>query len=490
MGPPGTGKTFIGLKIVETLLANTTEQILLICLTNHALDQFLCGVTRFTESIVRMGGQSKHPLLDAYNVKQLHEEEQIDRRLRICYYNTKQQYLKLVEQFDELQQQQQHEGLDGLTEPMAQCLDKLLESSRRLNELNQLGTLKLIQNFRVVAMTTTFAARNRTLLELLRTPIVVIEEAAEVLEAHIVSSLTQYTEQCILIGDHKQLRPTTSTYVLSRHYRMDLSLFERMINNRFSAATMTMQHRMRPEIANLLRPTIYPVLEDAEPVKVYPAIVGMKKNLFFLRHTCPEEGEQQSTQKCSANDQDDTGANDDKSRRNAFECKILLDVCEYLLAQGPYTAQDIVILTAYNGQMLQFVSEKKNRSSLQGVRVAVIDNYQGEESKIVLLSLVRSGSSMGGANGDSIGFLAHDNRICVALSRAREGLFIVGNMDLLARCSKTWADIERLLCEQEAIGDSLPLQCATHGQVVEVKRPENFALLSFDSRSCICGVQQ
>ena len=119
-GPPGTGKTFIGLRIVETLLANTGEQILLICLTNHALDQFLCGVTRFTDSIVRMGGQSKHPLLDAYNVKQLQEDERIDRRLRISYYNAKQEYLKLVERFDALQQEQ--ETLDGMTQAMQECM--------------------------------------------------------------------------------------------------------------------------------------------------------------------------------------------------------------------------------------------------------------------------------------------------------------------------------------------------------------------------------
>uniref|UniRef100_A0A182SF40 AAA domain-containing protein n=1 Tax=Anopheles maculatus TaxID=74869 RepID=A0A182SF40_9DIPT len=236
-GPPGTGKTFIGLRIVETLLANTSEQILLICLTNHALDQFLCGVTRYTDSIVRMGGQSKHPLLDMYNVKQLQEDERIDRRLRISYYNAKQEYLKLVERFDALQQEQ--ETTDSLSRAMVHCMEELLDASRRLNELSQLSTLKLIQGFRVVAMTTTFAARNRTLLELLRTPIVVIEEAAEVLEAHIVSALTRHTAQCVLIGDHKQLRPTTSTYVLSRHYRMDLSLFERMINNKFSVAMMT-----------------------------------------------------------------------------------------------------------------------------------------------------------------------------------------------------------------------------------------------------------
>jgi superfamily II DNA or RNA helicase len=48
-GPPGTGKTYLGLRIVQTLLHNSKywspglerSPILVICYTNHALDQFL-----------------------------------------------------------------------------------------------------------------------------------------------------------------------------------------------------------------------------------------------------------------------------------------------------------------------------------------------------------------------------------------------------------------------------------------------------------------
>ena len=52
-GPPGTGKTYLGLKIVQALLHNRQywggvekpqpTPILVICYTNHALDQFLEG---------------------------------------------------------------------------------------------------------------------------------------------------------------------------------------------------------------------------------------------------------------------------------------------------------------------------------------------------------------------------------------------------------------------------------------------------------------
>jgi hypothetical protein len=42
-GPPGTGKTFVGLKTMRCLLTNTDTRrrgpILVVCYTNHALDQ-------------------------------------------------------------------------------------------------------------------------------------------------------------------------------------------------------------------------------------------------------------------------------------------------------------------------------------------------------------------------------------------------------------------------------------------------------------------
>jgi superfamily I DNA and/or RNA helicase len=84
--------------------------------------------------------------------------------------------------------------------------------------------------------------------------------------------------------------------------------------------------------------------------------------------------------------------------------------------------------------------------------VTVVDNYQGEENDIILLSLVRSNPE------GRIGFLATENRVCVALSRAKEGLFIVGNMDILAAENRTWQKIRDSLQDQDAIGYTMPLR--------------------------------
>ena len=69
----------------------------------------------------------------------------------------------------------------------------------------------------------------------------------QVLEAHVLTTLHKGVEHLILIGDHKQLKPSTAVYEL-RGLQMDVSLFERLVNNKIPHVTLNVQHRMRPEV--------------------------------------------------------------------------------------------------------------------------------------------------------------------------------------------------------------------------------------------------
>lgn len=79
-----------------------------------------------------------------------------------------------------------------------------------------------------------------------------------------------------------------------------------------------------------------------------------------------------------------------------------------------------------------------------------VDNYQGEENDIILLSLVRSNAD------NNIGFLKISNRVCVALSRAREGLYIFGNSNcLLGSGLQLWTDVVNYLKDHGYFGNTL-----------------------------------
>ena len=52
----------------------------------------------------------------------------------------------------------------------------------------------------MIGMTTTGAARLQTVLQEVGPEIVIVEEAAEVLEAHIITALSKHCKHLILIG--------------------------------------------------------------------------------------------------------------------------------------------------------------------------------------------------------------------------------------------------------------------------------------------------
>ena len=116
-------------------------------------------------------------------------------------------------------------------------------------------------------------------------------------------------------------------------------------------------------------------------------------------------------------------------------------------------------MAAYSGQLFQLkqvmsnIAIPKAKKFFEGVRVTVVDNFQGEENDIILLSLVRS---------DRIGFLKIANRVCVALSRARKGFYIIGNATLLAHNSGLWRNIFADMQERGSMGRELRLSCQNH----------------------------
>lgn len=167
--------------------------------------------------------------------------------------------------------------------------------------------------------------------------------------------------------------------------------------------------------------------------------------------------------------QNESSMQDTRSHMNMHEASFIVELCRYVVLQG-YDTSRVTILTTYSGQLHQIRQLIRGQHLLSGVRAAVVDNYQGEENDIILLSFVRSNDEA------NIGFLKTANRVNVALSRARKGLYCIGNFDCLAEKSQLWKDLLQNLAAQEAIGDALPIFCQNHTEFKTlVKCKEDFA---------------
>ena len=318
----------------------------------------------------------------------------------------------------------------------------------------------------VVGMTTTGAAKYHSILHKIRPKIVIIEEAAEILESHIVTTLTASTQQVILIGDHQQLRPKPNDYRLATEYNLEVSLFERLVKNEIAFTTLEVQHRMRPEIAQLICPHIYKTLINAPSVRNYERVRGVQHDVFFIDHSVPE---------------DDSYESDMLSHSNMFEAEFVVRLCHHFIKLG-YQRSQITILTMYSGQLLK-MRRIMPKEVFDGVRVSAVDDFQGEENDIIILSLVRS-------NDDGrIGFLKESNRVCVALSRAKKGLFVIGNFSMLREKDEPWPPIIHEMEKKGLMQKALPLCCSIHNKVTLVSSGDDFNQVPEGGCLELCGTR-
>jgi superfamily I DNA and/or RNA helicase len=120
----------------------------------------------------------------------------------------------------------------------------------------------------------------------------------------------------------------------------------------------------------------------------------------------------------------------------AFMC----DELPALLSQG----KSVAVITFYKQQFLELIKmgeacgtvktreQMKNNNSESSrfthpnFRIVTVDAAQGSEADVILLSCVRCNRQR------NIGFIKDKNRLCVALSRARERLIVVGSRATLA----------------------------------------------------------
>ena len=114
----------------------------------------------------------------------------------------------------------------------------------------------------------------------------------------------------------------------------------------------------------------------------------------------------------------ETGRREEGCYHRRAEVQRVAEEVDAALAAG---VTDLGIITFYREQAERLLAEARNRGWPDSIRVGSVDAFQGREFDVVFLSCVRSNPRA------AVGFLALENRICVAMSRARKVLVVVGD---------------------------------------------------------------
>lgn len=252
-------------------------------------------------------------------------------------------------------------------EHVEELTDNYNMNQQTIDNLNNWGKIDYLRSKRVISCTTTAAAMQQKLISSADPDVVIVEEAGEILECHVLAAMAPSVKQLILIGDHKQLRPKVKSYALSvekgEGYNLNMSLFERLVIQGFKNTTLRKQHRMHPEISRFPRALTYPDLEDATKVFKHPEIEGLRDRVIFVNHEYPET---ELSQISDRRDFDTKG-----SKQNEFEAVMVLRIVKYLAQQG-YGTDKMVVLTPYLGQLrlLRDRLEKENDPILNDLDAA------------------------------------------------------------------------------------------------------------------------
>ncbi|CAD6191512.1 unnamed protein product [Caenorhabditis auriculariae] len=359
-----------------------------------------------------------------------------------------------------------------IEENMPRITASYKDSCDRLKVAYSRRDIFLAKKALVVGATTTGAGKFRKEFEKVGFHALIVEEAAEVFESHVFTAMHTSMKHAVLIGDHQQLRPNPSVRNLGVEYGLSISMFERLIEaNNLPFSQLQVQHRMTPIIGDVIvRPVFYPAVRDDESVKLYDQVRGMAERLFFWSHSGPSQLTSTMSHICET------------------EIVMITELVGHLLKQG-YISSEITVIATYAAQKnalvdaLAFLNE-----DLRPIQIETVDSYQGRENKIVIVSMTRSMSSSGQSQG--IGFLGEKNRICVAFTRAKHAMYIVGNGEYLSANSRLMNELVGNLNEKALIDYGIPIKCVTHGFVQVIDSPYDFAKKSPEG-GCdqLCGTK-
>ncbi|TGJ86316.1 hypothetical protein E0Z10_g2456 [Xylaria hypoxylon] len=373
-GPPGTGKSWTGEAMLKVLLDNRSRAhigpILCVCYTNHALDQLLehlwhRGITQ----IIRIGSRSKSTLLEDVNLRKV---------------------ARGVERTKAERQEAYKHGnkLTSVETKIRSCLDQMenATSAKAIKEyLPQCGQLTLHNAI--------FGA-----------------EAEEGWTKVTYKDENKSLDDWIGAGaaTYDMPRPIDKQIIARR--KMNSKLFtEKSICVFFPECQVigvtTTGLAKNLELLRKLDSKVLLYLQDAAHLSDYPEVVGMRKRLFWFDHTNPES-RADSTQPLST------------SHTNDFEVEMVTAMVSHIVRQGVYAPDQIAVLTPYLGQLHKLRKRLRNSFEIvlgdrdidelhrQGLKLngesteeiqkkslencltlATVDNFQGEEAEVVVVSL-------------------------------------------------------------------------------------------------------
>ncbi|KAJ8260067.1 hypothetical protein GJAV_G00176700 [Gymnothorax javanicus] len=462
-GPPGTGKTVVGVYLVILFVMwNKQNFISLEKKDNNSEEKkkgciLYCGPSNKSVDVV-----AEHLVKMKEGLKPLRVYSEQMEMLEFPYPGSQ---LKLSR--TALREQKPHQDLRSITlhhlirspgNPLAhqiRVFDARIKRGEELTDEEIESYKKLLKDARQeelkkhdVILCTCTSASSPNITKMLNVQQIIIDECAMATEPEAFIPLVSHKpKQIVLLGDHKQLQPIVHCD-LGKHLGMRRSLFERYMEK---ALMLDTQYRMHESICEFPSEEFYNGrLKTGVKSELSVLLTKSKARtpIVFGHLEGKETSLVVSTEKGNEN-----------SKANIEEAEQSVRIAWLLISYAQIEPSSIAILTPYNAQVAK-INEILSKRHIQDVSVSTIVKSQGSEWHYVILSTVRS-CPISEIDSEPtkawltthLGFIMDPNQVNVGLTRAKTGLCIIGNKNLL-NCSALWGRLLKHYEEKNCVMDS------------------------------------
>jgi len=284
-----------------------------------------------------------------------------------------------------------------------------------------------------------------------------IDESSQSFEFESLIPLFKVGKDCsiILAGDPKQLGPSTRSSCASsnglclslQERLMGLSLYQPEAN--FSVITKLLDNYRSHDA--LLRVPSELFYKGSLRCKASAKVTSLCKN-FDLLH----DGENFPMMVYDVKDGTEHNKIDTPSFYNLQECWAVTKIIKALLSSDNVTihAGQIAVITCFRAQVLKMRAVLR-KEGLPTINVGVVEDFQGQETSVVLISTVLTKEQTRWKTGaeSGLGFMTDPKRFNVAITRASALCVIVGKVDYLEASGSYWTSLIEHIRRNDGTGD-------------------------------------
>jgi len=446
-GPPGTGKTYT-LSVLLRLFFKRGYKKTIVCAPSNAAIDELMGRLVFALPNRGKGGQvlrvgrNTRPDMKEYSLDSLVIESQskVEESRHAVYKEKKQKFLNDIHRIsDELNLPgtagARKAELIRAKERIKESLDNL--KSREVESVKcERDSIykKYLGNAQFIFGTLSSFGSDSVWSNMDSIPVdyCVIDEAAQSIEVASLIPLKFSPKRLVLVGDPQQL-PAVVKSAAAKRMRFDMSLIERLQVLGNKTYMLREQYRMHWEIAKFPSECFYDgKLITSETVGSWKSPLPSPLN----------------TPVVFVNIAASTDIRSGTSIINPREGRLTADLAKFLMREEK--VESVGVIAPYK-QQVGLIRNLLGRQTTGTLEVDSVDAFQGREKDFIIFNCVRSG---GVVDGGGVGFLADSRRLNVAITRAKRGLWIVGNAEyLLANGGPVWESLVRHCFENGFVVD-------------------------------------